>query len=56
MGTPTPLVRQALIRDDSSGSCHPPAEKRHRVLEIHVFADEAQIKRLNICSVGNSNS
>lgn len=44
MGTSTSLVRQALIQDGSSGSCHPPAEKGHTVLEIQVFADEAQIR------------
>lgn len=56
MGTPPPLVGRALIWDCSSGSCHPPAEKGQAVLEIQVFADEAQIKSLNICSVGNSDS
>lgn len=56
MGTSPPLVGRALIWDCSSGSCHPPAEKGQAVLEIQVFADKAQIKSLNICSVGNSDS
>lgn len=55
MDTPTALVGKALIWDGSSGSRHLPAEKGHTALEIHGFADEAQINWLNICSVGNSN-
>lgn len=55
MDTPTALVRKALIWGGSSGSHHLPAEQGHTVLEIQVFAYEAQINWLNICSVGNSN-
>lgn len=55
MGTSTALERKALIWDGSSGSAHLPDEEGHTVLEIQVFAEEAQINWLNICSVGNSN-
>lgn len=51
-GMDTPM---ALIWDGSSGSHRLPAEKGHTVLEIQVFAVEAQINWLNICSMGNSN-